>query len=66
MRFAELREKAGLTQKQVATELGIDQSAVSFWERGICNPRAALLPKIAKLYGTSVDELLEMKRKENG
>lgn len=59
MRFAELREKAGLTQKQAAAALGVDQSAISFWETSINNPRTAMLPKIAALYGCTVDELLE-------
>lgn len=59
MSFTRLREKAGLTQKQAAAALGVDQSAISFWETGANNPRAALLPKIATLYGCTVDELLK-------
>lgn len=59
MRFTELREKAGLTQKQVAAALGVDQSAISFWETGANNPRASMLPKIATLYGCTVDDLLK-------
>lgn len=59
MRFTELREKAGLTQKQAAAALGVDQSAISFWETGANNPRASLLPKIATLYGCTVDDLLK-------
>lgn len=59
MRFTELREKAGLTQKQAAAALGVDQSAISFWETGANNPRASLLPRIAALYGCTVDELLK-------
>ena len=59
MRFAELREKAGLTQKQAAAALGVDQSAISFWETGANNPRVSMLPKIAALYGCTVDKLRE-------
>lgn len=59
MRFAELREKAGLTQKQAAAALGVGQSAISFWETGANNPRVSMLPKIAALYGCTVDKLLE-------
>lgn len=59
MRFAELREKAGLTQKQAAAALGVYQSAISFWETGANNPRVSMLPKIAALYGCTVDKLLE-------
>jgi transcriptional regulator with XRE-family HTH domain len=58
MSFKRCRLVAGLTQKQAADALGVDQSAVSLWDRGITRPRAALLPKVAKLYGCTVDELL--------
>lgn len=63
MRFSSAREKAGLTQAEVAKALGVDQSAVSLWETGKTAPRAALLPKLADLYGVTVDELL--REKEN-
>ena len=61
MRFSSAREKAGLTQAEVAKALGVDQSAVSLWETGKTAPRAALLPKLADLYGVTVDELLRGK-----
>lgn len=59
MDMRELREKKGLTQKQVAKELGVDQSTVSLWEQGVCYPRVGNLRKLAKLYGVSVDRLLK-------
>lgn len=62
MSFLSAREKAGMTQKEVAKTVGVDQSAVSFWETGKTAPRAAILPILAKLYGCTVDELL----KDNG
>lgn len=52
------RKKAGLTQQQVADELGISDSAVNQWEKGKSFPRTEFLPKLAKLYGCTVDELL--------
>lgn len=58
MSFKKAREKSGLTQQEAATKLGVDQSAVCQWETGKSKPRATLLPKIAKLYGCTVDELL--------
>lgn len=58
MSFKRCRLVAGLTQKQAADKLGVDQSAVSLWDRGITRPRASMLPEIAKLYGCTVDELL--------
>lgn len=58
MRLQEARTKAGLSQRAVAKELGITDAAVCLWETGKNLPRAALLPKLAALYGTTVDELL--------
>lgn len=58
MAFLSAREKAGLTQREVAEKIGVDQSAVSFWETGKTAPRAALLKKLSELYGCTVDELL--------
>ena len=46
------------TQREVAKALGVENSAVSKWERGINKPRADKLPQLAKLYGCTVDELL--------
>ena len=56
--FLTARKNAGLTQKEVADQIGVDQTAVSFWENGKTLPRASLLSKIAMIYGVTVDELL--------
>lgn len=61
MNFASARLTAGFTQKEAAARLGVDQSAVSFWESGKKTPRGALLPSIARLYGCTVDDLLSDK-----
>lgn len=58
MGFLSARENIGLTQKEVADKLGLDQSAVSLWETGKTAPRASVLVKLAGLYCCSVDELL--------
>ena len=58
MSFSSAREKAGMTQTEAAKALGVNQSAVSLWESCKTQPRGAQLPKIAKLYGVTVDELL--------
>ena len=57
--FLEARLKAGLTQKYVAEQLGVTQAAVSQWETGLTKPQTSLLPKIAQLYSTTIDELLK-------
>lgn len=53
-----MRIRASLTQAEAAKALSIKQTTVSMWEVGKSSPRANLLPKIATLYGCTVDELL--------
>jgi DNA-binding XRE family transcriptional regulator len=45
------RAKAGLSQKQVASLTGIDQSDLSKIERGVSNPSINTLERIAKALG---------------
>lgn len=52
-----LRERTGLSQKEVAHALEIKQNTVSMWETSESMPRADKLPKLAKLYNCSIDEL---------
>ena len=59
MSFRRCRRIADITQKEAAAALGVHPSAVAQWETGKTRPRAALLPKIAELYGCTVDELLK-------
>ncbi len=56
-----LREKTGLTQKDIASALNIDTSTVTKWETGESRPRAEKLPEIARLLGCSVDDLFNDK-----
>lgn len=58
MSLIKLRNQAGLTQTQVAKKIGVDQTAVSNWERGKNPPLAKYHKKLAKLYGCTVEELL--------
>lgn len=66
MSFRRAREKSGLSQQEVAVQLGVDQSTVCLWETGKTQPRAKLLPKIAECYGCTVDELLTPDTPHNG
>ena len=58
MSLKQRRIESGYTQKSIAAVLGVDQSTVALWETGKTMPRASMLPKIAKLCGCTVDELL--------
>ena len=59
MSFLSAREASGMTQKDVTEKVGVNQSAVSFWESGKTMPRASILLKLANLYGCTVDDLLK-------
>ena len=53
-----MREKKDMSQQAVALEIGVERSTVAKWESGKSRPRAELLPKLAKLFGCSIEELL--------
>lgn len=52
------RKLAGFTQAELGERLGVTAQSVSGWERGENLPDTALLPDLAMLLDTSVDELL--------
>lgn len=58
MTLAYARRRAGLLQRQVAEALGVSMGTVAMWDTGRNKPRADMLPRIAKLYNCTVDELL--------
>lgn len=51
------RKKLGLTQEQLAQKLDVTNQAVSKWETDQSCPDVAMLPKLAELFGISMDEL---------
>ncbi len=58
-RLVELRKKKGFSQEELASKLGLSRQAVSKWERAEASPDTDNLICLAKLYGVSLDELLE-------
>lgn len=57
-----LRKEKGMTQAELAEMLGVTNKAVSKWETGEAMPETALLLPIARIFGVTVDELLDGKR----
>ena len=49
------REKAGLTQAQLAEKVGTTSQNISQYERGIRNPKYNTLEKIARSLGVDVE-----------
>ena len=56
--IADLRKKNNLTQEDLANMLGVSPQAVSKWENDAACPDIALLPKIAEIFGVTIDELM--------
>lgn len=52
------RKRMGLTQDQLAEQLGVTAQAVSKWENDQSCPDITMLPKLAERFGISVDALL--------
>jgi len=68
LNFAEnlrkLRRDRGLTQEQLSEKLGVSFQTVSRWETGVVYPDIELLPVIAELFDSRVDELLGCTKEE--
>lgn len=58
MGFRQARERAGMSQAAAARRLGVTAGCVGQWDLGYTQPRAALLPRVASLYGCTLEELL--------
>lgn len=53
-----LRKSKGLTQNELGERIGVSFQAVSKWERGETLPDVAVLPDLAKVLETSIDNIL--------
>ena len=58
------RDKAGMTQQELASRLGVTQSAVANWENGFRKPDIFMLKKIADVLHCTTDDLLDTENKE--
>lgn len=60
MSIRTLRDRANLTQAQLAKKIDVDQSAICRWERGKNPPLPKYQRKLSKLFGVTVDEILSV------
>ena len=58
-RLKEFRKRRNLTQKEVATKIGVSEQALSKWENGDCLPDVYNLRLLAIVLNVSVDCLLD-------
>ena len=56
--ISDLRRAKGLTQAELGERLGVTYQAVSKWERAETLPDTAILPELAEVLETTVDNLL--------
>lgn len=61
--ITKLRKQHRMTQETLAKKINVSSKAVSKWETGMGYPEITLLPKIAAVFGVSVDFLLTGERK---
>ena len=57
-RLVQLRKKRGLTQQQIADEIGVNRGSYSNWEKGKREPSFENLIKLADILDTTTDFLL--------
>ncbi len=56
--ITELRKEKGMTQAQLAEQMGVTDKAVSKWERDLSCPDINSVPKLAEIFGVTVDQLM--------
>ena len=62
IRFAKnlrsLRKSKGLSQKELADIVGVDQRTVSAWENNVAEPSFDMLAKLCEIFNETYDGLL--------
>lgn len=54
-----LRKLNGYSQEQLAEKIGISRQAYAKWENGLTTPDIEKASALAKIYGISIDNLME-------
>jgi transcriptional regulator with XRE-family HTH domain len=57
-RLRELREEAGLSMQQLASEIEVSNAAVCKWENGTAEPKVCYLIKLAEYFNCTIDYLV--------
>ena len=63
--LAKYRKKAGYSQEELADKLGVSRQAVSKWERGEASPDTENLIALSRLYGVTLDDLVNKEPSES-
>ena len=57
----ELRTEKGISQQELAKQIGVSQKAIDYWERSVNEPKASYIVKLADFFEISADYLLGRK-----
>ncbi len=63
-RLRKMRQSAGMTQEQLSERLCVSSQVISKWENNLTAPDISLLPILASIFSTSIEELLGFNGKE--
>lgn len=61
-----LREKSGLSQKQLGKQVFVNQSSIARWESGARLPDAAMITRLAKCLGVDANALFQLVAQSEG
>ena len=59
-RIAALRKEKGMTQLELAQQMGVTDKAVSKWERDLSYPDINTIPRLAEVLGVSLEDLMQI------
>ena len=62
--FKVLREKAHLTQDEIAKKLNISHQSISKWENGISLPTIEYCVPLTKILNCTLDELFQVNKEK--
>ena len=55
-KIKELRLERGMSQAQLAKQIGVSQKAVDYWERSVNEPKASYVVAFVRFFELSFDE----------
>ncbi|MEN6610698.1 MAG: helix-turn-helix transcriptional regulator [Methanoregulaceae archaeon] len=56
-RIRELREQMGMTQDELAKQVGVRRETIVFLEKGKYNPSLRLARDVARVFGTTMEDV---------
>ncbi len=57
-RIKTLRNEKNMSQQALAEKIGVSQKAIDYWERGVNEPKASYIIKLAAFFNVTSDYLL--------